>query len=113
MTQIFCNAQSGKCKDTEKIWGIYNPKTNKLHRLTFSRSLAEFIVEKYPEYQTKQFRFKIGKTLEKGQKSESGLYALMSKKGDYALRISLIQGIAELHAEDDSRYLAEAWLLPD
>lgn len=37
----------------------------------------------------------------------------MSKKGDYALRISLIQGIAELHAEDDSRYLAEAWLLPD
>jgi hypothetical protein len=110
---MFCDAQSGKCKDTEKIWGIVGKGTNKLHRLTFSRGLAQFICDKYPEYEYRQFSFKIGRRLEKGEESKSGLYALMSKKGDYALRISLIKGISELHCDDDSRYLAEAWLTSD
>lgn len=110
---MFCDATSGKCKDTEKIWGIVGKGTNKLHRLTFSKGLAEFIVDKYPGYETRQFAFKIGRKLEKGETSKSGLYALMSKKGDYALRMTLIKGIAELHSDDDSRYLAEAWLLND
>jgi hypothetical protein len=107
---MFCDAQSGKCKDTEKIWGIVGKGTNKLHRLTFSRGLAEFIVNKYPGYECRQFSFKVGRVLENGENSRSGLYALMSKKGEYALRISLIKGISELHCDDDTRYLAEAWL---
>lgn len=107
---MFCDSQTGKCKDTEKIWGIVGKDTNKLHRLTFSRGLAEFIVNTYPGYECRQFPFKIGKTLEKGEVSKSGLYALMSKKGDYALRIGLIKEISELHCDDNSRYLAEAWL---
>lgn len=107
---MFCDSKTGKCKDTEKIWGIIGKGTNKLHRLTFSRGLAEFIINTYPGYELRQLPFKIGKRLEKGEASKSGLYALMSKKGDYALRIGLIKGISELHCDDDSRYLAEAWL---
>jgi hypothetical protein len=37
----------------------------------------------------------------------------MSKKGDYALRISLIKGVSKLHSDDNTRYLAQAWLLAD
>jgi len=58
----------------------------------------------------KRVAFRIGNRLSPGEKSKSGLYALMSKKGDIALRISLIQGISELHYDETSRYLAEAWL---
>lgn len=86
-------------------------KNNKLFRLTFSQGLANFICKNNPEYNVRQVNFKIGRRLEKGEKSKSGLYALMSKKGDFALRISLIQGISELHSDDSSRYLAEAWLV--
>lgn len=111
MTQIFCDAQTGKCKDTEKIWGIVGKGTNKLHRLTFSLGLAEFIAKTYEGYEVQQFKFKVGKRLEKDETSKSGLYALMSKDGDYALRIGLIKGIAQLHCDDESRYLAEAWLV--
>lgn len=111
MSQIFCEATTGKCKDTEKIWGI--TKNGKLYRLTFSKSLAYHIKEQNNEYEIKQYRFIIGKKLEKNQTSESGLYALMSKKGDYALRISLIKGVAKLHSDDNTRYLAQAWLLAD
>lgn len=84
---------------------------NKLHRLTFSQSLATFISEKYPEYQVKRFNFKIGKKLEHGEKSTSGLYAIVSAKGGYALRISLIKEIAEMLCDNDTRYLAEAWMV--
>jgi hypothetical protein len=40
------------------------------------------------------------------------LYALVSLKGNITLRISLIQEIAELQRDDNSRYIAEAWILP-
>ena len=105
---MYCDSQSGKCKDTEKIWAIV--KNGRLHRLTFSQSLAKMITTQYPEYQICRAEFKIGKRLEKGEKSASGLYALMSKRGDFALRISLIQGISDLHCDDDSCYQAEAWI---
>lgn len=113
---MFCDAQSGKCKDTEKVWGLISidpeTKKEKLHRLTFSQSLAMMIEQKYPPYKIKRLKFKIGNPLSKGEISSSGLYAIMSKKGDYALRISLIKESAEIYAEDSSRYLAEAWIEP-
>lgn len=110
---MFCDSQTGKCKDTEKIWGLVGKGTNKLHRLTFSLGLANFLSENYPEYEVRQFRFKIGKRLARDETSDSGLYALMSHKGDYALRIGLIKGIAQMHSEDPSRYLAEAWIIKE
>ena len=68
------------------------------------------IAKNYPQYKLKRLKFVIGKKLKPGEYSKSGLYALMSKKGNFALRISLIKGIAQLHNDEDSRYLAEAWL---
>ena len=108
MQQIFC--ETGTCKETQKIWGLVSQDGKKLHRLTFSQSLAEMIASQYPQYKVKRLNFVIGKNLKEGEDSKSGLYALMSKKGDFALRISLIKGIAQIHNDNDSRYLAEAWL---
>lgn len=110
---MFCDATSGKCKDTEKIWGLINKNTNKLHRLTFSKSLASMIAEQYQEYEMCRFKFKIGKRLAKGEESSTGLYAIMSSQTDITLRISLIKESAELMCEDDSRYLAEAFAMID
>lgn len=84
-----------------------------MHRLTFSYSLAKLIASYNEDYAIRQFSFRIGDKLEPGQTSRSGFYALMAKKGDYTLRISMMKEIAQLHSEDPSRYLAEAWLQMD
>jgi hypothetical protein len=70
------------------------------------------ISDQYPQYQIKRFKFKIGNKLSLGEKSKSGLYAIVSSRGDYALRVSLIKETAEIYACDESRYLAEAWIIP-
>lgn len=108
---MFCDSSNGKCKDTQKIWGLVGKNTNRLHRLTFSRGLADFIAASYTEYEVKQFNFVVGRKLEKGETSKSGLYGLMSKKGDYALRIGLIKEISEMQCDYDSRYLSEVWIV--
>jgi hypothetical protein len=59
----------------------------------------------------RRFNFKIGKKLEPGEASKSGLYAIVSAKGGYALRISLIKESAEMLCDNDTRYLAEAWMV--
>lgn len=51
----------------------------------------------------------MGKKLESGETSESGLYAVVSSKSDWVLRISMFKEFAEL-ARDKSRYIAECWL---
>lgn len=58
-----------------------------------------------------RFEFKVGKKLELGEVSKSGLYAIVAKNGDLTLRISLIKEIAELQYDENSRYLAEAWII--
>jgi hypothetical protein len=101
----------GGCKQQEKIWGLINTKTNKLHRLTFSKSLCEMMVEKLGrDFKAEQFKYMTGMPLESGQRSSSGLYAIMSTSKNIALRISLNMEIAAIYNECDSRYLAEAWL---
>lgn len=70
------------------------------------------ITLKHNEYQLQQFEFKIGKRLDKGEDSKSKLYGLVSKNGDYVLRISLIKEISELHCDEQTRYLTEIWANP-
>lgn len=95
----------------EKVWAIVSQDEKKVHRLTFSQSLATHIVKTNPQYKVKRLGYKLGRRLSLGDKSDSGLYALVSNKGDIALRISLIKGVSELHYDKTSRYLAEAWIL--
>lgn len=104
----------GSCKQQNKIWSIINPKTNKLHRLTFSESLCRLILQTLGgDYTAKRVEYVIGKTLNPGEVSKSGLYAIMSKSKEIALRISLDKRTADLYTDNNSRYLAEAWLLGD
>lgn len=92
---------------TEKVWGITDGK--KLYRLTFSKSLAEFLAKLDPTYEVRRFEFKLGKELDRNTPSKSGAYALMSNKG-YALRIQLSQELSNMYRDDESRHIREVWL---
>lgn len=102
-----CN--TGSCKLSDKIWAITDG--TKLYRLTFSKSLADCIAKKLGDgYQVERLTFQLGRPIGPGEKSKSGLYALMSKSRQIALRISLFKEAGELLADDDTRYLREAWI---
>lgn len=111
MEQItkFCDLEGGGCKDDQRIYGIINPKTNKLHRLTFSKSLADLIAAK-TGLKVTRFRYHIGKDLEPGESSPSGLYALLDADSNLALRISLDHEIAKIHCDWQYRKLASAYI---
>lgn len=113
--QIFCDAQSGLCKDSEKVWGIISENKKgikKLHRLTFSKSLAQLIVEQKSEsgYRLARFEYRVGKDLEVGETSSTGLYALVSKGSDVVLRISLFKSLSAIHYDENSRTIKECYL---
>lgn len=106
---------TGQCQISEKIWGVITPESNKLHRLTFSKSLAQDIVKDAKKLldmscEVRRFKFRPGRTLAKGEESKTGLYGIISTSKQYALRISLIKEVAELYTECDSRYLTEVHL---
>lgn len=108
----FCTLGGG-CKATQKVWGVINTTKNTLHRLTFSKDLAEHITTVVgDEYEVCRFGFELDdEPLVHGQSSKNGLYALVSSlKKDLVLRIGLIKEIAEMIADDDSRYLANVKL---
>lgn len=98
---------TGQCQTSDKIWGIINRATNRLHRLTFSKSLADCICSGHPEYSVARFSYTLGKNIERGETSSTGIYGIMSGAKHFALRASLIKETAELYTEDPSRYLQE------
>lgn len=112
MSQInkFCDLEGG-CKDDQRIYGIIDPKANKLYRLTFSKSLADLISAK-TGFKTRRFRYHIGEDLKPGDDSPSGLYALLDAESDLALRISLDKRISEIHCDWQYRKLATAYISP-
>jgi hypothetical protein len=94
------------------VWGII--RHGKLYRLTFSRSLADHILTQLPPgYEIRRFTFQLGRPLQRGETSASGLYALCSARKDITLRIALVREAAELMCDYDSRMIREAWLLPN
>ncbi len=58
----------------------------------------------------RRYRFRLGREIAPGEKINHGCYAIMSRKKEIALRISLHPGIAESYACDGSRYLRQAWI---
>ena len=102
----FCSLGGG-CKSSDKIWGVVNTKSNTLHRLTFSKALADVIVAEVGEdYEVRKFYFDLKHRLQEGESSPNGLYAIVSAlKKDLVLRVGLIKETAEMMV-DDSRYLA-------
>lgn len=81
-----------------------------LHRLTFSKSLAELITQSDSKYKMSRFEYSLGQQLEPGQTSSTGLYALVSKESGIALRISLLKDLSAIHYDEHSRIIKECFL---
>ena len=85
-------------------------KDDKIYRLTFSKSLAKHITKVAGDgFQVKSVRFTTGKKLKDGEESSTGMYAIVSKRNDWTLRISLNRELA-YYLVDESRYVAECFL---
>lgn len=100
------------CKKSDKLWCVINPSLNRLHRVTFSSDIANFLTRYDESYIAKPFRFIRGKQLARGEISNSGLYAIVSTKKDLVLRITLYHNSANLMTEDESRHMEEIYLIP-
>ena len=85
-------------------------KDDKLYRVTFSRSLAEFLAGR--EYDIRVFKAAAGAPLATGSHSRTGLYGIISARNQKLLRISLSKAHAELLCGDRWRYVAECALVP-
>lgn len=110
MTQVstkFCDLSGGGCKDDQRIYGIINTNTNRLHRLTFSKSLAA-LISKQTGLTVARFLYRVKEPLQSGQISPTGIYALLDAKSDLCLRIALDPRIAAIHCDDHYRKLASA-----
>lgn len=63
-------------------------------------------------FQIRPVKLRVGKQLHPQEISQSGLYALLSVRTGRLLRVSMDREIAAMHCCDDSRSLAECWVLP-
>ena len=89
---------------------IINPQTNKLHRVTFSLSLAKHIIAKhFPHYEIRDAKAIRNKVLNKGEIS-SGIYGVVSTKSNLLLRAPLRKELADMYSECDSRHIEEIFL---
>lgn len=102
-----CN--NGSCKTSNKVWALVDDN-KRCYRLTFSKSLAEFIIKKYkPELKLARIEYTRGKRLSSEDISSSGVYGILSSSG-IVLRASLIKEQA-LEYCSDTRSLIELHLI--
>jgi len=92
------------------VWSI--ERGGKIYRLTFSKSLAEYISSLIGPCEINRRTFMVGRRLEHSETSRSGLYAIVDCRKNMTLRITMFLEIATL-LRADSRYIAEAWIMPD
>lgn len=95
------------------MYCIASKNNNKtfIHRITFSKSLAKYIIEKEKQnYFLLEKNFILGKKLTDNESSKNGLYALMDKNKNIVLRISMNKEISKIHLDNNYRYLNEIYL---
>lgn len=98
------------CKDSSKVYCVVHPATNRIHRATFSKSLAHFILESLePGFEVWTAKFTRGKRLKPGETSR-GVYGVIGTRKNIVLRVPLRKEIAELYTNDDSRHIEEIFL---
>jgi hypothetical protein len=96
----------------DKAYAIVDVKTKKVHRISFSSSLLQHIIDSTNSpYVVKEITFRLGKKLEPNEVSSTGIYALVKSKNDWTLRISLFKNIANYLCDFDTRYLRECIIL--
>ena len=106
-----CNENQGMTCDIsgckfDEAYAVIDDK--KLYRVTFSASLAD-IIAKQTGKAVKKVKLKMGRTLEPGEQSSSGLYAICKVGSGWPLRVSLFKQAMELW-QDSSRVMKECWL---
>ncbi len=84
-------------------------QNGRLCRISFSLSLLKFIQSRRGGT-IHRLTFQAGQVLQPGEISRSGLYAVISTKNDWTLRITLFRELADFF-RDDSRYIAECHLI--
>jgi hypothetical protein len=89
------------------VWSL--EKNGRVHRLTFSKSLAEHIQANVPGLELNRREFLVGRRLAPGELSKSGAYAVLDARKGKILRITLFAQAAEIF-RDEYRNIAEAWL---
>lgn len=86
-------------------------RSSKVHRVTFSRTLADHIVAKYhPEMEVVKMRFVRGSKLSPGEESRAA-YAIVGTRKDVVLRIALRREVAEMYYDGEHRHLEEVFLV--
>lgn len=100
----------GSCKTSNLCWGILGPN-GRLHRATFSKSLAECILtyDRYKDYSLTRLAYRRGAKLEPGEKSHA-VYGVIATKKNRVLRIPLTRESAEIYTECNSRHIEEIYL---
>ena len=91
------------------MYCIINENQNTLHRVTFSKSLAETIIETTNGYVLKTASYIRGKRLKEGGQSK-GLYGILATAKDLMLRVHIRKELAEIYADHPSRHLEEVYL---
>lgn len=107
MEALSCS--NGSCKTSNKVWALVDDN-KKCYRLTFSKSLAEFIIKKHcPELKLARIEYTRGRKLSYNEYSSSGIYGVISQSG-ICLRASLIKEQAQMYISD-TRSLCELHLI--
>jgi hypothetical protein len=91
-------------------YALADVETKQVYRLSFSRSLLNYIRNSYPQYghlRLVRVKFEIGEKLEPGQSSSTGVYAICKRKNGWPLRLTALPGIAEAFRDESSRTIHE------
>lgn len=94
----------------DKAYAIIDPKTKKIHRISFSRSLLTHIItahEQYNHLEVREISFRLGRELQPNETSSTGIYAIVKAKNNWTLRISLIKDVANFICDFKTRKLRE------
>ena len=95
---------------SDTAYALVNPITKKVHRISFSASLLNYIRTNYSEWkhlELKTIKFRLGKDLKPDEESSTGCYAIVKSKTNWTLRISLIKNVANYLCDFDSRKIRE------
>lgn len=103
MTQV---CSTSHC-EANKAYAIIS--NTSLLRITFSKSLADFILTLVPNTRLIKVQLFIGRELKQGEDSPNGLYAVCKANSGWPLRVTLFKQLASFW-EDGSRNIREVWI---
>lgn len=86
-------------------------KGNRVLRLSFSKSLCDYIAKQVPGTEVKPIKIRVGNEIPPGNLSSNGLYAVCKVSG-WPLRVTMFQELAESWRHE-TRIVRECWIERD